>query len=635
MPSSPHKRVVIVGGGVAGLACAMKLAEEGIGVDLVSMAPTRRFNSATDQGGIIAANDIARQQGFSEWMHFDETILGGDFLADQPPVLEMCNWGPRIIDLLDRMGVPFNRTAEGQRALRMLGGSLYRRTFFAGATTGQQVLYALDEQVRRWEAEGRVTRYEPFEFLWPVVHEGRCCGVVVQDMRGMEIRALRADAVVMATGGSGQIFGGIATSSICDGAAVSRCYQAGALLGNPEMVQMHPTAIAGGEAWRVVSEAVRGEGGRIWAPRDPNDARRANDIPEEDRWYFLEERYAKYGNLVPRDIAAREIFEVCQEGQGIGGGNAVYLDLRDEVARAGRDALRSKLGGALEMYKKFVGADPLSEPMKVYPAVHGSMGGLWTGFRKDDKSGGLVAGDPANMATSLPGLYAMGEASFAYHGANGLGGNRLLSGIFDGLFGGLCVKSYATDIGPPRETLPQSACDGAVAWEQEKMSRLMSNQGDENPYKLWHEMGREMNAHCTVVRDNDRLDETISACRDWLGRAGRMRLNDTGTWANQSLSLARAVRDMVLLADAMLRGARARDESRGAHFKRQFPHRDDERFLKATIARYDPSAEAATIEWGPVDVSNIQPRRRSYGRIEAKEAPAQRRSAAAVVVSSA
>src|SRR6185437_678912 len=237
------KRVIVVGGGLAGLSVAMKLAEQEIPVDLFSLVPVKRSHSVCAQGGINACNEIARQQGYSEWQHFDETVLGGDFLADQPPVLEMCNWAPRIIDLLDRMGVPFNRTPEGQRDLRLFGGSLFKRTFFAGATTGQQLLYALDEQTRRWEVQGRINKYEFWEFLWPVLDSGAagggvCVGIVAQDMRTMQIRAFRADAVVMATGGNGLIFGKSTMSVICTGGAASRCYQAGEKYGNQEMIQV-------------------------------------------------------------------------------------------------------------------------------------------------------------------------------------------------------------------------------------------------------------------------------------------------------------------------------------------------------------------------------------------------------------
>lgn len=638
MAAPLKKRVIVVGGGLAGLACTIKLAEEGVGVDLFSMIPVRRSHSVCAQGGINACNDIARQQGYSEWMHFDETALGGDFLADQPPVLEMCNWAPKIIDLLDRMGVPFNRTPEGQRALRLFGGSLFKRTFFAGATTGQQLLYALDEQTRRWEAEGRVSKYEFWEFLWPVMHDGpagrQCVGIVAQDMRTMEIRAFRADAVVMATGGNGLIFGKSTMSVICTGGAVSRCYQAGARCGNPEMIQVHPTAIPGEDKCRLVSESARGEGGRVWVPRKAGDTRHPNGIPEPERYYFLEERYPKYGNIVPRDIATREIFEVCQQGLGIGGGNMVYLDLRDITRQIGRDKVLGKLEGILEIYEKFVGADPLDEPMRIFPAVHYTMGGLWTGFVKDDKTGGLRRGEPGNMMTNAPGLYAMGECGFAYHGANRLGANSLLSCIFDGLFGGPCVKNYVTDVAPvSADDVPQSVYDAVARQETERQNWLVGNRGgDENPYLLWQEMGKAMTDNCTVIRHNDRLDRTLEQCQGWKERYRRVKLSDTGMWTNQNLSFARALRDMILAAEAILKGARMRDESRGAHFKPAFPARDDERFLKTTLATYDEASDSAKVTYGPVDTSLVTPRARTYGK---KESSAARAVAAAAPVEAA
>ncbi|MBC8105130.1 MAG: succinate dehydrogenase flavoprotein subunit [Anaerolineae bacterium] len=611
-----NKRVIIVGGGLAGLACAIKLAEDGVNVDLFSMVPVKRSHSVCAQGGINATNEIARQQGYSEWMHFDETALGGDFLADQPPVLEMCNWAPKIIDLLDRMGVPFNRTPEGQRSLRLFGGSLFKRTFYAGATTGQQLLYALDEQTRRYESENKVTKYEFWEFLWPVISDGQCVGIVAQDMRTMQIKSFRGDAVVMATGGNGLVFGKSTMSVICTGGAASRCYQAGAKLGNPEFVQVHPTAIPGEDKCRLISESARGEGGRVWVPRKPSDPRPPNSIPESERFYFLEERYPKYGNLVPRDIATREIFQVCTEmGLGVGGGNMVYLDLRDEVKRIGREAILRKLEGILEIYEKFVGTDPLEEPMKIFPAVHYTMGGMWAGFKKDEKTGGLKFGDPANMMTNIPGLYTMGEVSFAYHGANRLGANSLLSCIFDGLFGGTCIRNYITDaIKTPAADVAESAYEQVAKQEVDRQDALVKNAGDENPYKLWQEMGREMTENCTVVRHNDRLEKTLARCQDWKARYRRVKLSDTGMWTNQNLSFTRAVRDMIVMAEAILQGALLRNESRGAHYKPEFPERDDAQFLKATIAIYDSENERPRIEYAPVDTSLVTPRARTYGK---------------------
>jgi succinate dehydrogenase / fumarate reductase, flavoprotein subunit len=613
--AASKKRVIVVGGGLAGLACTIKLAEDGVPVDLFSMVPVKRSHSVCAQGGINACNDIARQQGYSEWEHFEETVLGGDFLADQPPVLEMTNWAPKIIDLLDRMGVPFNRTPEGQRALRLFGGSLFKRTFFAGATTGQQLLYALDEQTRRYEAEGQVKKYEFWEFLWPVVHEGQCVGIVAQDMRTMQIRSFRADAVVMATGGNGLVFGKSTMSVICTGGALSRCYQAGARYGNPEMIQVHPTAIPGEDKCRLISESARGEGGRVWVPRKAGDTRPPNDIPEAERMYFLEERYPKYGNLVPRDIATREIFQVCTEMKlGVGGGNMVYLDLRDIVKQIGREKVLGKLEGILEIYEKFVGTDPLDEPMEIFPAVHYSMGGLWANFkRKETSPGGLVVGHPDNMSTNIPGLYTMGECSFAYHGANRLGANSLLSCIFEGLFGGPCIKAYINDVATiSADDVPAPTYEEFVTLETKRQDWLVNNTGDENPYLLWQEMGKWMTENCTVVRYNEKLEMTLAKCQEWKERYKRVKLSDTGMWTNQNLSFARAVRDMILEADAILKGALARNESRGAHYKPEYPTRDDANFLKATIATYDATSDSAEISYGPVDTSLVTPRARDY-----------------------
>jgi succinate dehydrogenase / fumarate reductase flavoprotein subunit len=626
------KRVIVVGGGLAGLACTIKLAELGVPVDLFSMVPVKRSHSVCAQGGINACNEIARQQGYSEWIHFDETALGGDFLADQPPVMEMTAWAPRIIDLLDRMGVPFNRTPEGQRDLRLFGGSLFKRTFFAGATTGQQLLYALDEQTRRWESEGKVSKFEFWEFLWPVIENGNCVGIVAQDMRTMQIRSFRADAVVMATGGNGLVFGKSTMSVICTGGALSRCYQAGAKFGNPEMIQVHPTAIPGEDKCRLISESARGEGGRVWVPRKAGDTRPPNTIPDAERYYFLEERYPKYGNIVPRDIATREIFEVCQQGLGVGGGNMVYLDLRDKVKEIGREKVLGKLEGILEIYEKFVGTDPLDEPMKIFPAVHYSMGGLWASFKKDEKTGGLKAGDPANMMTNIPGLYTMGEASFAYHGANRLGANSLLSCIFDGLFGGGCIRNYITDATKVNaDDVPQATFDAIVKQEQDRQAKLINNTCDENPYLLWQEMGKWMTDNCTVVRHNDKLQLTLDRCQEWKERYTRVKLSDTGMWTNQNLSFARATRDMILQAEAILKGALARNESRGAHFKPAFAERNDAEFLKATIATYDPATGSAQISYQPVDTSLVTPRARTYGKTDAKATPSTKAQEAKAV----
>jgi succinate dehydrogenase / fumarate reductase flavoprotein subunit len=305
----------------------------------------------------------------------------------------------------------------------------------------------------------------------------------------------------------------------------------------------------------------------------------------------------------------------------------VYLDLRDITKQIGREKVLAKLEGILEIYEKFVGTDPLEEPMKIFPAVHYTMGGLWANFAKDEKTGGLLRGDPANMSTNIPGLYTMGECSFAYHGANRLGANSLLSCIFDGLFGGPCIKNYATDVAPTASAdVPQSVYDSVVRSETDKQNWLVNNTaGNENPYLLWQEMGKAMTDNCTVVRHNERLEKTLEQCQGWKERYKRVRLSDTGMWTNQNLSFARALRDMILAAEAILKGALLRNESRGAHYKPAYPERDDASFLKATLATYDPATDSAQISYGPVDVSLVAPRARTYGK---KDSPAAKASAA-------
>jgi len=343
-----NNRVLVVGGGLAGLSATMKLAELGVPVDLLSLTPVKRSHSVCAQGGINSVNDQTRQQGDNEWNHFDDTIYGGDFLQNQPPVKEMAYWAPKVIDLMDRLGVTFNRTPEGIIDRRRFGGTLYKRTAFAGATTGQQLLYALDEQVRRHEVAGLVKKYEFWDFLGPILDDnGRCVGAVAQDMVSMEIRSFAADAVIVATGGCGLVYGRSTMSVFCTGSAASRCFQAGAKYGNGEFIQVHPTAIPGADKLRLMSESARGEGGRVWVPRRPNDTRPPKQIPQSDRYHFLEERFPKYGNLVPRDIATREIFNICvNEGLSVDPNRmCVYLDL----THIPRHELDRKLGGILEV----------------------------------------------------------------------------------------------------------------------------------------------------------------------------------------------------------------------------------------------------------------------------------------------
>ncbi|RXH56346.1 succinate dehydrogenase flavoprotein subunit [Granulicella sibirica] len=581
-------RIIVVGGGLAGLAAVIKIAEAGGTVDLFSIVPVKRSHSVCAQGGINAAKDL-KGEGDSVLKHFDDTIYGGDFLANQTPVKQMTAQGPAIIDLLDRMGVPFNRTPEGLLDFRRFGGTLYQRTAFAGATTGQQLLYALDEQVRRYEAEGKVTKYEGWEFLSAVLDsKGACRGIAAMDLRSMETKTFPADAIIVCTGGNGAIFGKSTNSVVCTGSAQSALYQQGAFYANGEFIQVHPTAIPGEDKLRLMSESARGEGGRVWVPKDKNDKRLARSIPEGERWYFLEEWYPKYGNLVPRDVATRAIFKVVYEhGMGIDGQPMVYLDLTHLPA-----ARLNKLEGILEIYEKFVGDNPREVPMKIFPGMHYTMGGLWVDF---------------NQQTNVPGVFAAGEADYSIHGANRLGANSLLSCIYGGFVAGPNAMAYA-------KALPAMEGDGGHAAElqrqKEKNDALLSSTGTENPFKIWRELGETMTKHATIIRYNAGLDEADAKIVELLARYKNINLSDKSQWANTSFAFTRQLYNMLELGRVIVQGARLRDESRGAHYKPDFPERNDEKFLKTTKAGFKDGAPA--FEFEEVDISHITPRARNY-----------------------
>lgn len=633
------QRVLVVGGGLAGLAASMKLAELGIDVDLMSLTPVKRSHSVCAQGGINSVNDLTRQQGDHESLHFDDTVYGGDFLQHQPPVKEMADWGPKIIDLMDRLGVTFNRTPEGYIDRRRFGGTLFKRTAFAGATTGQQLLYSLDEQVRRWESEGIVKKYEFWDFLGPVLDEnGVCRGAIGQDLVSMQIRAFPADAVIVASGGPGLIYGRSTMSMVCTGSAASRCVQAGAKFGNPEFIQVHPTAIPGADKLRLMSESARGEGGRVWVPRKPQDARDPLTIPEGERYYFLEDRYPKYKNLVPRDIATREIFDICvNEGLSVEKDRlCVYLDLT-HISKAELDR---KLGGILDIYEKFQGVDPRSTPMKIFPAVHYSMGGLWVDYQRNAR-GGLVAGSPKNQVTNIPNLYAMGECDYQYHGANRLGANSLLSCIFSGLITAPGIENLLKGQKQTAAELPSSLFENAVKQHQSRHQALLNRpRGGENPYLIHQELGDVMTKAATVVRRNDQLTEAVAKVHSLYERAQRSSLSDTGRWTNQNVVFTKALVDMFPLALAILKGALARDECRGAHYKPDFAmgaltasepaarrkqaeewcdkfDANNAKWLKSTIATWTGSDIELSYE--DVDTSLIAPRPRLYGLVGADE----------------
>ena len=597
MAKVPENKVIIVGGGLAGLLAAMRVCEGGGTVDLFSYCPVKRSHSLCAQGGMNACMDTKGEHD-SVYEHFDDTVYGGDFLADQLAVKGMVEAAPKLVKMFDRMGVPFTRTAEGVLDLRNFGGQKNKRTVFAGSTTGQQLLYALDEQVRRWEVKCKVTKYEFWEYIRAIKNkDGIVRGIVAQNMNSNEIKSFPADVVILATGGPGQVFGRCTASTICNGSAVSSAYQQGAHIGNPEFIQIHPTAIPGSDKNRLMSEACRGEGGRIWTYKDGKP------------WYFLEEMYPAYGNLVPRDVASRAIFKVCVHmGLGIDNDRRVYLDLSHIPA----DYLERKLGGILEMYSEFVGQDPRKVPMEIFPSVHYSMGGIWV---------------DRNHHTNLPGLMAAGECDHQYHGANRLGANSLLSAAYSGFIAGPEALRWARS-GELGTALTEEEMESARKEAVEEFDRIRNMTGLVNAHQLHQEMGEIMYDYVSIERDNKGLDICLEKLKDILKRWDDIGVTDHGTWANQEAMFVRQLRNMILYAMAVTKAARCRDESRGAHAKilldesgermtdadgeLVFYGRDDEHFMKTSIVDYDPKTEEPIISYMDFAHSLIKARARNY-----------------------
>jgi len=640
------QRAIVVGGGLAGLAATMKIAEQGMSVLLVSFLPVKRSHSVCAQGGINGAVNI-KGEGDSPEIHFYDTVKGGDFLGHQPLCKDMCYHAPFIIYLLDRMGVPFNRTPEGNLDFRRFGGTLHHRTAFSGATTGQQLLYALDEQVRRYEVEGLVEKIEWHEYLGAVQDDdGKCVGAVIQNLRTGDIRAERGDAVILATGGPGVVYGRSTNSVVCTGTATTSAYLQGAKYGNGEFIQIHPTAVPGRDKLRLMSESARGEGGRVWVPRKANDQRDPKEIPAEERLYFLEEKYPRFGNLVPRDVGAREIYDICvNQGLGVHGDMKVYLDLTHHS----REFLDRRLGGILEIYEKFTGVDPREEPMEIFPAVHYSMGGIWTDYTRT-VDGFIDHQSPRNQMTSIEGLYAAGEADYQYHGANRLGANSLLSCIYTGLMMGPGVVNYIKNQKESATDLPSSLFDQAQQKWQEKFTGIKQMKGKENPYKLHAELSETMMSNVLIVRDNARLAATVEKIEEYDERWKDVECVDTSDWTNPVPSFVNQLYNMIQLSKVIAKGALLRDEFRGAHYKPEFEIKQpsdfkpesfleytklkaegglkqdsfkpdhleymrlygesNEKWLKSSIATFN--GKGPDISYEAVDTSLIQPRPRKY-----------------------
>lgn len=610
------KEVIVVGGGLAGLSAAMKLAGNGCHVKIVSVTKCKRSHSVCAQGGINAAMN-EKGEDDSPIIHAYDTIKGGDFLANQPPILEMCLTAPRIIKMLDRFGCTFNRTPEGNLDFRRFGGTLYNRTAFCGASTGQQLLYSLDEQVRRYEAKGRVEKYENHEFMSLVLDEnGAARGIVYMDLFNLKLDIFKADAVVLATGGPGLIFKMSTNSTFCTGAANGRLWRQGVKYANGEFIQIHPTAIPGPDKLRLMSESIRGEGGRVWVDGDSSkqiEAPNGKMVPCGETgkpWYFLEEMYPAFGNLVPRDIGAREILRICEMGMGVNGGDQVYLDVTDMPEKR-----RQKLEAVLEIYNKFTGDDPRKIPMKIFPAVHYSMGGIWVDWPAADDPD---RSERFRHMTNIPGCFDAGESEYQYHGANRLGANALLSCIFSGLVTGDDVPRYLKRLPSSYQDVSSTVYDNALNEEKEFKRDLMSRDGGENVHLLHQDLARVMVKHVTVKRNNKDLRGALDKIKEIRERYKNISLGDRTRFANQTYAFANQFRAMLDLAMIITKGALLRDEMRGAHFKSEFPDRDDENWLKTTIATYDPNKDEPVIDYEPVDTRHLDPKgiKRDYTKAE-------------------
>ncbi len=596
-------KVIVIGGGLAGLSATIKIAEAGYDVDLVALLPVKRAHSVCAQGGINGALDTMGE-GDTIWEHFDDTIYGGDFLANQELPFQMVKAAPGIITMFDRMGVPFTRTSEGRLDARRFGGTKKKRTYFSGASTGQQLMYALDEQVRRLEAgvfgAGKVTKYEYYDFQSLVIDEnGIARGVTVLKMSDMSVHFMKADAVLLATGGCGMIYGKSTNSLDNHGTGAGAIITQGAYYGNGEFIQIHPTAMMGEDKLRLLSESIRGEGGRIWVPRDKFDKRPAEQIPEKDRYYFLEEMYPAYGNLVPRDVASRALYKICVlDKMGINEEKKVYLDLTEKVTGVPEERLRKRLGSVVEIYEKFTGDNPAKKPMIIYPGVHYSMGGIWI---------------DNNHMSNIPGVFAAGEADYQYHGANRLGANSLLSATFGGMYAGPKIIEYIEKLTKIASTVSDSIFEAEVKRIESIYDKYKKSEGKENVFDLYDKMGDVMTDYVHISRNEAGLTKALNELNILSDKYKNIGLNDKKfNNVNHELQMSYHLGLMLNLAKIITKGALMRKESRGSHYRDDYTERNDTEFLKTTKAKIVNNEPV--IEYEEVDVKYIKPRKRDYSQ---------------------
>ncbi|MFA4875188.1 MAG: FAD-dependent oxidoreductase [bacterium] len=559
--SSP--KIIVIGSGVAGMAAALSAAERGAFVTMISRAEPFRSSSSRLRDGIAAALDMAGECD-SAALHAADTIKCGDFLAHEKRVKAMCEAAPGIVELLARMGVAFERTPEGMVRLTRPGGASRRRVASAGRGSGVHVLSALSSQVLRAQSMERAFLMPGWEFLSLVQGEGgACCGVVAQNLRNMEIKAIAADAVIICTGGYPAIFARHAAAAESDGAAAAACYAQGALFANPEFVQLTPFAIGAAGKWRALPDAVLAEGGRAFVDKDGRP------------WHVLEELFPQSQGLVPRDVAVRAIWRSMKEAAMAEGSPAkAFID----VTHLDPDFAEDQLPSFFDACEGLPGLDPLHAPVEVGPAVFATMGGLWT---DEDHS------------TNIPGLFAAGSAACQYHGAGIQAGNELLSSIYGGMKAGSAATAFSRGTGAAGAA-PSAMLNAAKSREEDVVAHIAAQEGRENAHAVARELGELLFATAGIEKDNAELKKSLAKIGELADRFSKAPLLDRSEWANAELSFMRRMRQRLSLAKLVVAASIARDESRGSHFKPAFQNRDDAKWLvitKATWAEDSPTLD--------------------------------------------
>ena len=600
--------ILVVGTGLAGASTAATLAQQGYRVTVLSFHDSpRRAHSVAAQGGINAARAVA-VDGDSISRLFSDTLKGGDFRAREAGCQRLAEISSGIIDQCVAQGVPFAREYGGSLATRSFGGALVSRTFYARGQTGQQLLYGAYQALMRQVELGRVRLLTRRDVLELITIDGVARGVVARHLLSGELEVHTAQTVLLCSGGYSNVYFLSTNALKSNASAIWRAHRKGALFANPCFTQIHPTCIPSGDAFQskltLMSESLRNDG-RIWLPKRAGDQRPANEIPEEERDYFLERMYPTYGNMTPRDVASRRARELCNAGHGVGpGGRSVYLDLNDAIAKEGRDTIAARYGNLMTMYERISGDDPYQKPMRIYPAPHYTMGGLWVDYQ---------------LMSSIPGLFVLGEANYSEHGANRLGASALMQGLADGYFiAPSTVTSWlAGHTGKPiQEDHP--ACREALDSTETRIDSLLNCKGNIPVDSFHRDLGAVMINHCGISRDAEGLKrglQDVAALAERFQHEVRVPGETNGP--NAELEKALRVSDFFGLADLMLRDALAREESCGAHFREEHQSeegealRDDANF--AHIAAWEHNADGAPIRHTePLQFTSLKPSTRSY-----------------------